>query len=127
MIDTFAMVGMDGEVYAIHEDRAQIEQYMAAEPLSAAMCSIVEVKYNDDPVTERGLELEKKIKERLKDVRKFHINKQVGFYEMHIDDRYQLIYDILTREGTPFEFGDSNREAPESKQPEVDLEERFSA
>ena len=125
MIKTFAMVGLDGEVFAVHEDRAQIEQYMASDPLSAVSCSIVEMDYNDDPVTERGEELREMIMPLLKNVRKLHINKQVGFYGMHIDDRYQLIYDILTREGELFEFDDSHKKAPESEQPQVDLEERF--
>ena len=123
MIKVFALVGIDGEVHVVHQNREELEAYLEKEPMVAE--EIAEIDYNDDPVTERGEELREKIMPLLKNVRELHINKQVGFYGMHIDDRYQLIYDILTREGELFEFGDSHRKAPESKQPQVDLEERF--
>ena len=123
MIKVFALVGIDGEVHVVHQNREELEAYLEKEPMVAE--EIAEIDYNDDPVTERGEELREKIMPLLKNVRELHINKQVGFYGMHIDDRYQLIYDILTREGEPFEFGDSHKKAPESEQPQVDLEERF--
>ena len=123
MIKVFALVGIDGEVHVVHQNREELEARLEKEPMVAE--EIAEIDYNDDPVTERGEELREKIMPLLKNVRKLHINKQIGFYGMHIDDRYQLIYDILTREGEPFEVGDSHKKAPESKQPQVDLEKRF--
>ena len=143
MIKVFALVGIDGEVHVVHQNREELEAYLEKEPMVAIMCAeeIVEMDYNDDPVTERGLELEEKIKAALVDVKKIHINKQVGFYAMHIDDRYQLIYDVLTRVDSIDEHPEildadieqhpiplsAFTEAPKSKQPQVDLEEKFKS
>jgi hypothetical protein len=128
-MQAFALVGIDGEVHAVMEDRQKIVDYLATDSLGALYNeddNIVEFEYNDEPMTARGQELVVKIQELMQDVRKIHMNRQVGFYEMHVDDRLQLIYDMLTKTGNfaqaePFSFNDSHK-APRSKQPSMDVE-----
>lgn len=116
----FALVGIDGEVFLVDESREKLEEYQANSVFPSFAESIVEFEYNDEPITERGLELQEKLKVLLKDVRKIHMNRQVGYYELHVDDRLQLVYDLLTTPREPFSFNDSH--APKSKQPKLDVE-----
>lgn len=95
MIKIWALESLDGSVTLTSDSKEQLEAYVANTPL-ASMCTIVEMDYNDDPITERGERIQEELRELMKDVVNFRMDKQRGFYEMHIDDRLQLIYDILT-------------------------------
>ncbi len=122
----FALVGIDGEVHSVVTDRQQLVDFLANQEFSLGE-EIVEFEYNDEPMTERGKELAEKIQGLIKDVRKIHMNKQIGFYEIHVDERLQMIYDMLTQTGSyaeaePFSFND-RRYAPRSKQPKTDVAE----
>lgn len=116
MIKMFALVGLDGEVFLTHEDRAQLQEYNDRNGFG--MYNIVEMNYNDDPMTERGEKLSARIEETFgKDlIKNLHLNKGVKFYEMHIDDRLQMISVIIHQEGAfslentePFKFNDSHK------------------
>lgn len=104
----FALVGIDGEVHAVATDREDIEKLLENNPFSS-LENIKEFEYNDEPMTERGVELTKKIQEHMKDVKHIHLNKQLGFYEMHVDDRLQMMYDLFEdlKTAKPFEVNDS--------------------
>jgi len=105
MTTAFALVGIDGEVHAVVLDRQQLETHLANAEFDLGE-TIVEFDYNDAPMTERGKELAIKIQDLMKDVRKIHMNKQIGFYKIHIDDRLQAIYNLLTESREELDFED---------------------
>jgi hypothetical protein len=96
MITAYALVGIDGEVHAVVTERQQLENHLANQEFDMGE-TIQEFEYNDEPMTERGKELAAKIQALMQNVRKFHMNKQIGFYQVSVDDRLQIVYDALTR------------------------------
>lgn len=127
MTTAYALVGIDGEVHAVVTERQQLEDHLANQEFDFGGV-IQEFEYNDEPITERGQELAAKIQVLMQDVRKIHMNKQIGFYQIHVDDRLQMIYDMLMEAETAptFRFNDSNRPADISKvehyEPSLDAE-----
>lgn len=126
MKKVWALIGIDGEVYGTADTKEILESYMENDFLSLGE-TIEEIDYNDDPITERGLALQEQLRTLLVDVRKIHVNRQKGFFAMHIDDRLQLLVDFIEegRNSKPHSFNDSNR-APESKQPQIDLDKELA-
>jgi len=123
MIKVWALESLDGEIVAVSKEHQPLFDHVTNDPL-AAFLKIREMDYNDDPETEEGIKLKEEVLELLQGVKNFHMNKQAGFYAMHVDDRYRLIKRLLTEEGEPLEFGDSRwSDAPRSKQPSTDLED----
>lgn len=105
MIKVWALQGIDGEIHAVSVDREPLDKYVAQDPLGG-LSSVVEIDYNDDPITERGEAIQEELKVILKDVRKLHINKQAGFYAMSIDDRLEYLKMVFTTPGESFSFND---------------------
>lgn len=56
----------------------------------------VEFEYNDAPMTAKGAETQEKIL-KLLNIRGFKMDPSPEFFEMHIDQRLQLVYDTLVK------------------------------
>jgi hypothetical protein len=124
MTKLWALIGIDGEVFVTSPEKERLVKLVLNDPLYS-YTTLTEMEYNDAPITERGEKLIEQLRDLLKDCRGFHMNKQVGFYAMHIDDRYQLIYDVLTGPMEPFEFGDRHfDESLETKEVSDFLQEK---
>lgn len=111
----FALCGADGEVIGMANTREEIEAAINDDPLFSpfsSMTDIVEFEYNDAPITSLGEEYKEKIRLLFEErnVSYFRFSKQIGFYEMHIDDRFKYIYDILTEAYEPVESLDKHVE-----------------
>ena len=118
----FAFKSLMGSISTLSETREQLEGIMQANPMFVGMTEIVEIDYNDAPLTEVGETTKAKLTALFnqdgKKVKNFHAGWGPGFYALSADERMQLLYDILTQVDT----APSNR-FPESKQPKVDVRE----
>ena len=111
----FALCGVGGEVIGMANTREELEAAISDDPLFSpfnSMTDIVEFEYNDAPITSRGEEYREKIRVIFEErnVNYFRLNKRIGFYEMHIDDRFEYIYNILTEAYVPVESLDKHVE-----------------
>lgn len=59
------------------------------------IAEFIEFEYNDAPMTAEGAETQEKIHKLLENTRGFKVDPSPEFYEMHIDQRLQLVYDTL--------------------------------
>lgn len=121
----FALVGIDGEVYGIADTRQEVLDHIAEHPLRAFFdpeTSVVEFDMNDSPITEVGISYRSKVEELFiqQGVKKFRMNKQVGFYQLSMDDRWKMIYEVLTEPLEPFSFNDSRWKENATKVDNID-------
>ncbi len=95
---------------------------MEANPLYSGMTEIVEIDYNDTPITEVGEAIKEKLLEMFGDperkLKHFHADWGPGYYALSADDRLKTLLDILTEvhDAPTYKFKDSNR-------PKVDVKE----
>lgn len=123
MIKAFALKSLMGSISQVTLDRSQLEKLLENDPFGG-MAEIVEINYNDAPLTEVGEKIKADLLTKMtdKNLINFKADWGPGFYELSADDRMKLVYDLLTEDhGEPIRFNDSHR-APKGKQPEIDLE-----
>jgi len=135
MIKAYAIKGIDGSITSVTTDREALEKYLEANPLYSGMIEgIVEIDYNDEPLSEAGEKLKTDLVEAMtkKGVQHFHMSLGPKFYEKSADERMQFVWDILhdVHNATPLtdeelqeNFDVDNYKAPRSKHPQIDLNE----
>lgn len=123
----FAFKSLMGSISCLSETKEALEAIMQANPLYNGMTEIVEIDYNDAPITEVGKATKEKLLAMFGDetgrkLKHFHADWGPGFYALSADDRLKTLLDILTKvhNAPTYKFNDSNR-APASKKPKVDV------
>jgi len=115
----FALKSIMGSISSLSETREALEALLESEPLYSGMSEIVEIDYNDTPLTQIGEATKAKLTAYLSRKGQRLINFKAdwgpGFYALSADERLQTLYDILTRiddEAKPLKFNDSRWKEP---------------
>lgn len=102
-------------------DRTQLEELLADDPF-AGMYDIVEIDYNDAPLTEVGEKIKEELVELMTKSGLTNFKMELGpkFYEKSADERMQYLMDIFT-----MDWSKGKETFKESDQPSVDLKDHL--
>lgn len=111
MQDVFGIQTPMGSILGWSSDRSVLENLFNNDPLMA-MNEIVPLKLNDAPLTERGQAIKEDCERiwRERNLLRLRFDKTPAYYAMSMDDRWELVRNLLTIEGEPLDFNDSTRE-----------------